>query len=61
VDVQVGWLDLQVVGWVLMVAGVVALTLLLIYSNRRRTTVTTGDARGIRTDQYESTMPDDRI
>lgn len=64
VDVHVGWLDLQVVGWVLMVAGAVALVLLLIYSSRRRTTVTTGDPRdprAVRQDTYESTLPEDRI
>jgi membrane protein implicated in regulation of membrane protease activity len=61
VDVQVGWLDLQVVGWVLMVAGAIALVLLLIYSGRRRTTVTTGDPRAVRQDTYESNLPDDRI
>ena len=65
VDVQVGWLDLQVVGWVLMVAGAIALVLLLIYSNRRRTTVTSStdprDPRAVRQDTYESTLPDDRI
>jgi len=61
VDVKVGWLDLQVVGWVFMVAGAIALVLLLIYSNRRRTTVTTADPRAVRQDTYESTLPDDRI
>ena len=64
VDVQVGWLDLEVVGWVLMVAGVIALALLLAYSSRRRTTVTTADprdTRAVRQDTYENTLPDDRI
>jgi hypothetical protein len=40
--VQVGFLDLSVVGWVLMVAGAVGLILTLsILSSRRRTVVTT--------------------
>lgn len=37
VDVSVGWLDLQVVGWVLMLAGVIGLILTLTIWNRRRT------------------------
>ena len=39
-DVNVGWLDLDVVGWVLMLAGVVGLVLTMwLWQSRRRTTV----------------------
>jgi hypothetical protein len=39
--VQVGFLDLSVVGWVLMVAGVIGLIMTLtIFRSRRRTVVT---------------------
>jgi hypothetical protein len=43
VDVELGWLDLAVVGWVLMIAGVVGLvtTAWLWQGSRRRTVVTT--------------------
>jgi len=41
VHVSVGWLSLNVVGYVLMIAGVVGLLLTLwFWSNRRRTVVT---------------------
>jgi hypothetical protein len=41
VEVSVGWLDLWVVGWVLMIAGVLGLILTLwFWSSRRRETVT---------------------
>ena len=37
-EIRVGWLDLDVVGWVLMVAGAVALILTMtVWSSRRRT------------------------
>jgi hypothetical protein len=39
VHVSVGWLDLSVVGWVLMAAGLIALLLTMwFWSNRRRVT-----------------------
>jgi len=39
-DVSLGWLDLDVVGWVLMLAGVVGLILTTwFWQSRRRTTV----------------------
>ena len=39
-DVNLGWLDLDVVGWVLMLAGVVGLVLTTwFWQSRRRTTV----------------------
>jgi len=41
VDVSIGWLDLWVVGWVLMLAGVAGLILTLWFWSSRRRTVTT--------------------
>ena len=38
-NVRVGWLDLDVVGWVLMAAGALGLILSLFVFGRRRTTV----------------------
>jgi hypothetical protein len=39
-DIRIGWLDLDVVGWVLMVAGVIGLLVTLtLFSGRRRTVV----------------------
>jgi hypothetical protein len=44
VNVQVGWLDLDVVGWVMMLAGVAGLIMTtLIWGPRRRRSVTTRD------------------
>lgn len=41
-DVNVGWLDINVVGWVLMLAGVVGLILTMwFWQSRRRQVVTT--------------------
>jgi hypothetical protein len=41
-DINVGWLDINVVGWVLMLAGVVGLILTLwFWQSRRRQVVTT--------------------
>jgi Domain of unknown function (DUF6458) len=39
-NIRVGWLDLDVVGWVLMAAGAFGLILTFVMMNRRRTTVT---------------------
>ncbi|WP_121157651.1 DUF6458 family protein [Micromonospora pisi] len=42
VDVELGWLDLSVVGWVLMLAGVVGLVMTAwLWRGRRRTVVST--------------------
>ncbi len=38
-NIRVGWLDLDVVGWVLMGAGALGLIMSLAIFNRRRTTV----------------------
>ena len=40
VHVQTGFLDLSVVGWILIVAGVIGLIATLMIWGRRRTTVT---------------------
>jgi hypothetical protein len=41
-DVNVGWLNLNVVGWILMLAGVIGLILTMwFWQNRRRRVVTT--------------------
>ena len=39
-NIRVGWLDLDVVGWILMAAGAVGLLVALTMVNRRRTIVT---------------------
>jgi hypothetical protein len=38
-NIRVGWLDLDAVGWILMVAGAVGLIMTLTMFNRRRTVV----------------------
>ena len=38
-NIRVGWLDLDIVGWVLMGAGALGLIISLTIFNRRRTTV----------------------
>ena len=40
-DVRVGWLDLDVVGWILMVAGVIGIILTMTIWNRRTRPVET--------------------
>ncbi|HEX6870698.1 MAG TPA: DUF6458 family protein, partial [Micromonosporaceae bacterium] len=62
-DVRVGWLDLDVVGWVLMVVGAIGLILTLtVFSSRRRTVVTGTPERrvveepAVRT-EYETDRP----
>jgi len=43
-NIRVGWLDLDVVGWVLMAAGALGLiATLTIFGRRRNTVVTTTD------------------
>ncbi|TDB69350.1 MULTISPECIES: DUF6458 family protein [unclassified Micromonospora] len=41
VDANLGWLNVNVVGWVLMLTGVVGLLITLHFWNRRRTVVAT--------------------
>lgn len=48
VNVSLGWLDLNVVGWVMMLAGAVGLVLTLwFWQSRRRTVVAPVDDRRI--------------
>jgi hypothetical protein len=55
-NVRVGWLDLDVVGWVLMAAGAFGLVFTLMALNRRRSTVVTRQAPDGRVyDQVERT------
>jgi Domain of unknown function (DUF6458) len=42
-NLRVGWLDLDVVGWVLMAAGAVGLLVTLIVVSQRRRTVITNE------------------
>ena len=43
-DIRVGWLDLDIVGWVLMAAGALGLILTLtVFGSRRRTVVARED------------------
>jgi hypothetical protein len=42
-NIRVGWLDLDIVGWVLMAAGAVGLIVTLIMLSSRRRTVVTND------------------
>ena len=58
VHVQMGWLDLAVVGWVLMRAGFVGLVLTLWFWNARRRRVVT--QRPTSTTEYVETPPDSR-
>lgn len=53
-DVRVGWLDLDVVGWILMAAGLLGLILTLTVFRRRRITT----ART--TDPYAAPTPGER-
>jgi hypothetical protein len=49
VNVSLGWLDLQVVGWVMMIAGVFGLILTMwFWQSRRRTVVTRSTAPPVR-------------
>jgi len=51
-DVTVGWLDLDVVGWVLMVAGAIGLVVTLsIWNSRRRTVVTSAPTTATRVER----------
>ena len=57
-DVNLGWLNLDVVGWVLMLAGVVGLAMTTWYwQSRRRTVVTTAPV----VDRRVMPVQDDRV
>ena len=66
-DVSVGWLDLNVVGWVLMLAGVAGLILTMwFWQNRRRRVITTTPVSTTRVappaTPYDARTPyDDRV
>jgi len=65
VHVQMGWLDLAVVGWVLMLAGFVGLVLTLWFWNVRRRRVithhpTTAAGNTVIADDYTDTPPERR-
>lgn len=54
-NAEVGWLDLDVVGWVLMIAGLFGLILTTwFWSNRRRTTAVTQTPTTTRTVEERS-------
>lgn len=46
-DVSLSWLDLKIVGWVLMVAGVLGLVLTVLIYQRRRSAPVTEDVRTV--------------
>ncbi|MEV4480006.1 DUF6458 family protein [Micromonospora coxensis] len=62
IDANLGWLNVNVVGWVLMLVGVVSLLLTLYFWNTRRRTVV---ATPVRTDRVvaDRVVPvqDDRV
>ncbi|MDO3705410.1 DUF6458 family protein [Micromonospora sp. C28SCA-DRY-2] len=62
VQADLGWLDLSVVGWVLMLAGVAGLLVTLYFWNSRRRTVVASPARDDRV-VAERVVPvqDDRV
>lgn len=62
VQADLGWLDLSVVGWVLMLAGVAGLLVTLYFWNSRRRTVVAAPARDDRV-VAERVVPvqDDRV
>jgi len=62
VEADLGWLNLAVVGWVLMLAGVAGLLLTLHFWNSRRRTVVAAPVRGQRV-VAEPVVPvqDDRV
>ena len=63
-NIRVGWLDLDIVGWVLMGAGALGLIMALAIFNRRRTTVVADATRPVTTQRvveerspYDSDRP----
>jgi protein-S-isoprenylcysteine O-methyltransferase Ste14 len=56
-DVNVGWLDLDVVGWVLMLAGVVGLILTLWFWQSRKRTTVVRDTRAATPQTYGTPAP----
>jgi hypothetical protein len=64
VNVSLGWLDLNVVGWVMMLAGAVGLVLTMWFWQSRRRTIVTGapvdDRRVVRETHRTEVRPPDR-
>jgi uncharacterized membrane protein len=56
--VETSWLDLRVVGWILMVAGVIGVVLTLVMWQRRRTVRVVEDGRERTIDEVESPSAD---
>ncbi|MFF1573168.1 DUF6458 family protein [Leifsonia sp. NPDC058292] len=66
VNVDIGWVDLHLVGYILMAAGVVGIILGIILITRRRTSVTTSrtavdPATGERISRRTSDMDDGQL
>lgn len=62
IDANLGWLDLNVVGWVLMLVGVVGLLITMYFwSSRRRTVVATPVRERVVTTQPTVPVQDDRV
>jgi uncharacterized membrane protein SirB2 len=66
VNVQVAWVDLHMIGYILMIAGVVGIILGIVLLTRRRTSVSTSrsavdPATGDRVSRRESDIDDPRI
>ena len=59
-DVRIGWLDLDMVGWILMAAGVVGLVVTLSLRNRRTTVVADDPARSQRVVE-RTDLPSDQL
>jgi hypothetical protein len=65
-NIQATWIDLHLVGYILMIAGVIVFILGLVFLLRRRQSVTTVqrgvDANGTNVEQRRtSTTPDDLV
>lgn len=65
VNISLGWLDLNVVGWVMMLAGAVGMILTLwFWQSRRRTVVApppVEDQRYVRETRQTEVRPTDRL
>jgi len=55
---EIGWLDLQIVGWILMVAGVIGVVLTLTMWQRRRSVRVVDNGRERTIDEVESPSSD---
>lgn len=59
-DVQVGWLDLDIVGWILMIAGAFGLVMTALLVNRQRTVITR-DPAGTQRVVERTDVPSDQL